>query len=139
MFENEILRDPQGKKKSHAKCKCGTAAPNPGRPPSSKSSDWIDNGIRKKSLIHHSSEVGLGRELQLVQSQPALAFERKALLFKSRSPRERAVAPAVSELALKFGYVHMAIGVLLRTKHKLARYLTCGGCEEANTFLKMQS
>ena len=53
--------------------------------------------------------------------------------------RERAVAPAVSGLALKLGYVHMSIGVLLRTKHKLVRYLTCGGCEEAHKFLKMQS
>ena len=49
----------------------------------------IDNGIQKKSLNHHSYEVGLGRELQLVQGQPALAFERKALLFKSRSRPER--------------------------------------------------
>ena len=33
----------------------------------------------------HFTEVGLSRELQLVQGQPALAFERKMLLFKSRS------------------------------------------------------
>ena len=43
---------------------------------------------------------------------------REKCYFSSHgATRERAVAPAISGLALKLGYVHMAIGVLLRTKH----------------------
>ena len=96
-------------------------------------------GIRKKPPIHHSSEAGLGRELKLVQGQPALALREKCYFSSHGATRERAVAPAVCGLALMLGYVHMAIGVLLRTEHKLLRYLTYGGCEEAHTVLKMKS
>ena len=73
------------------------------------------------------------------KANPHSRLREKCHFSSHGATRERAVAPAVSGLALKLGYVHMAIGVLLRTKHKLVRYLTCGGCEEAHTFLKMKS
>ena len=73
------------------------------------------------------------------KANPHSRLREKCYLSSHGVTRERAVAPAVCGLALKLGYVHMAIGVLLRTKHKLVRYLTCGGCEEAHIFLKIQS
>ena len=73
------------------------------------------------------------------KANPHSRLREKCYFSSHGATRERAVAPAVCGLALKLGYVHMAIGVLLRTKHKLVRYLTCGGCEEAHRFLKMQS
>ena len=73
------------------------------------------------------------------KANPHSRLREKCHFSSHGATRERAVAPAVSGLALELGYVHMAIGVLLRTKHKLVRYLACGGCEEAHKILKMKS
>ena len=73
------------------------------------------------------------------KANPHSRLREKCYFSSHGATRERAVAPAVCGLALMLGYVHMAIGVLLMTRHKLVRYLTCGGCEEAHTFLKMKS
>ena len=73
------------------------------------------------------------------KANPHSRLREKCYFSSHGATRERAVAPAVCGLALELGYVHMAIGVLLRTKHKLVRYLTCGGSEEAHNFLKVKS
>ena len=91
---------------------------------------------RSAIILLRSAWVG---SYNLYKANPHSRLREKCYFSSHGATRERAVAPVVSGLALKLGYVHMAIGVLLRTKHKLVRYLTCGGCEEAHTFLKIQS
>ncbi len=72
----------------------------------------------------------------LVLTRPLGPDGNKCYFSSHGATRERAVAPAVCGLALMLGYVHVAIGVLLRTKHKLVRYLTCGECEEAHNLFE---
>ena len=100
------------------------------------SSPWTLTDIRKKSLRQHSSEVRLGRELQLVQGPPIRAFERKVPLFKSRSHPRECCSSRRSGPAQKLSYVHMGIAVLLRIIDSLVLHLSCGGCEEAHKFEK---
>ena len=75
----------------------------------------------------------------MYRANPHSRLREKCYFSSHGATRERAVAPALSGLALKLGYVHMAMGVMLRAKHELVRYLTCGGCEEAHKCLKMKS
>ena len=69
-------------------------------------------------------------------THPHWYLREKCYFLSHGATRERAVAPAICGLALKLGYVLMAIGVLLRAKHKSVGYLTCGGYEEAHIFFK---
>ena len=48
---------------------------------------------------------------------PHSRLREKCYFSSHGATREGAVAPAVSGLALKLGYVHMSIGILLRIIH----------------------